>query len=77
MIEKIVQGLGEVLKGLVQITIRKINMFNTYNSVSYVIEKVDTLIIADKETAEKMVEALKQRPVEVKELTVTQEPEQS
>ena len=71
------QGLGEVLKGLVQITIRKINMFNTYNSVSYVIEKEDTLIIADKETAEKMVETLKQRPVEVKELTETQEPGQN
>jgi len=33
MIEKLIQGLGEVLKGLIEITIKniKIDMFNRYN----------------------------------------------
>ena len=81
MIEKFAQGLGEVLKGLVQIAIKKIKviMFTRTNNITnhnFNVEKGGTLnlfVIADKETAEKMANTLKQCPVEVKELTKTQE----
>ena len=72
MFTNFVQGLGEALKGLVQITIKRINMFNRYiNNYNYKVEKGGTLIhitVSDKEVAEALGKSIRGESTEEPEL---------